>query len=503
MDVRTKSTFLTGAATNWFAFAATLGVSFFLTPYLVDSLGKPRYDVWCVAESVLAYFTLLDMGLAACLVRYVAKHHAGENRDGLNRMASTSLVLFLGAGCVALIVGAPILWGLAQRLEDKTAASAEVLPFLLLMLLNLSATLALSLFPSILDGLQRFTAKSIVRILFLTGRTIGIVAVMRHGGGLFDLAIVYTISNILEHATMALLAFRFVLGLKLGWSWVDRNTFRDIRGYSGNAFLAMLAGRITVQTGAIVIGLFLPAGEVTFFVTAARLVEYAKTLLRTITSTLTPGVSAMEARDDFAGIAKLMLNATKWVLVIVIPVNLGLWFFAGPFLERWVGPDFVNASVPAVAILATTLSIGVAQSVASRILYGLGQLRLFARLALGEAGLNLILMMLLIRPLGVEGVAVAVAVPNLIFCIAVIAVTLVRLRIQMLDYLKQSWAMPMLFSIIPATIWLLQGTVQAQWLDIFWAGAMGLIPYIVAVAAWELYPKLHRCGTIKWTPLLR
>ena len=371
------------------------------------------------------------------------------------------------------------------------------------MLVNLSATLALSLFPSILDGLQHFTAKSIVRILFLTGRTIGIVSIMRNGGGLFDLAIVYTISNVLEHAAMALLAFRFLPGLRLGIRWIDRTTFREIRGYSGNAFLAMLAGRITVQTGAIVIGIFLPAGEVTYFVTAARLVEYAKTLLRTITSTLTPGVSAMEARNDFAGIGKLMLTATRWVLVIVIPVNLGLWFFAGPFLERWVGPEFVNASVPAVAILAATLSIGVAQSVASRILYGLGQLKLFARLALAEAALNILLMALLIGPLGVEGVAVAVAVPNLIFCIAVIAVTLHRLQISWLQYLCQSWAMPTLFSVIPATVWLLNGTIAAEWPAIFWGVTIGLIPYILAVATWELLPQLRRSGTINFIPQLR
>ena len=104
--------------TGW-RFAATLGVSFFLTPYLVGSLGKPRYDVWCVAESVLAYFTLLDMGLAACLVRFVAKHHASDDHTELNRMASTSLALFLGAGVVALVVGGPILWGLADRLGEK------------------------------------------------------------------------------------------------------------------------------------------------------------------------------------------------------------------------------------------------------------------------------------------------------------------------------------------------------------------------------------------------
>src|SRR5437868_13309075 len=74
-----------GAAINWAAFAASLAVSFFLAPYLIGGLGDARYGVWCVVESILAYFTLFDLGIAACLVRYVAKFHVTDERTELNK----------------------------------------------------------------------------------------------------------------------------------------------------------------------------------------------------------------------------------------------------------------------------------------------------------------------------------------------------------------------------------------------------------------------------------
>src|SRR5262245_41809869 len=113
MEVRSRYSFLVGASTNWIAFAAILAVSFFLTPFLINSLGKPRSDVWCVVESVLAYFTLLDLGLAACLVRAVARHHTTANTPALNRTASACLVIFLAAALAAIVVGAPILLALS------------------------------------------------------------------------------------------------------------------------------------------------------------------------------------------------------------------------------------------------------------------------------------------------------------------------------------------------------------------------------------------------------
>lgn len=485
MDVRSRSSFLLAAASNWGAFAATLAVSFFLTPYLIGTLGTPRYDVWCVAESVLAYFALLDMGVAACLVRYVAKHHASADRDGLNRIASSCLVVFLAAGAIAAVVGSPVLLALAPGLEAKAGHPGDVAAFLLLMLGNLALTLPLSVFPSVLDGLERFAAKSAVRVLFLAVRTAGIVWAMRTQPGLMPLAVVYGICTLAENAVMAGLCFRYLPGLRFSPRFVDRDTLRQVRGYSVDAFLAMLAGRLTVQTGAIVVGLMLPAGQVTAFATAARLVEYAKTLLRTITGTLTPGVSAMEARGDWDGVRRLFLSGTRWMLYFVVPVNLGLWFFGRSFLSRWVGPAIADAGFPATAILAATLTLGIAQSVAARVLYGLGRLRLFARLALCEAALNLFLMFSLTVPFGVEGVAVAVAIPNLIFCTAVIAYTARMLGVTVGEY-AIAWAKPLAAGALAAGVWASVTPVSPTWPAIAGGIAWGLLPFAAAVAAFEV-----------------
>src|SRR5262249_47294133 len=97
---------LVGAVTNWLAFAATLVVGFFLTPYMVRKLGDGPFGVWAFVESILAYFTLFDLGIAACVVRFVARFHMTGDRDELNRLVSTCLALFIGLGSLLFAVGA-------------------------------------------------------------------------------------------------------------------------------------------------------------------------------------------------------------------------------------------------------------------------------------------------------------------------------------------------------------------------------------------------------------
>ena len=483
---------------------AALVVSFFLAPYLVQSLGGARYGVWCVVESVLAYFTLFDLGIAACLVRFVAKLHPTGDRNELSKLVSACFGLFVLAGAGVMLLGGALVPFIAPGLERELNEAGDVLPFMLLMLANLAFTLPLSVFPTILDGLQRFGTKSAGRLVCLALRVAGIVWVMETRPGLLSLALVFTATNLLEHALMALACFRFLPGLRLSHKLIDRPTLKEVRGYSVDAFLAMIAGRITGQTGTIVVGGFVTAAAAGHYAIAMRLVDMAKNLLRAATTTLTPAVSEREAVGDFDGVRRVLLEGTRWVLYLVLPIHLGLLFFGAPFLARWMGnSQYAEWCYPAMAILSATLTIGVAQSVASRILYGMGKLKLFARLALVEAVVNFALSLALVGLLGPVGVAIAVAVPNVLFCLFVIAYACRTLEVGVWHYLRVGWLKPVCVTAIPAMVWSFVAPVEAEWFAIAFGVGIGLVSFVLGVAAIELAPRivLIRTGITRATPV--
>lgn len=72
---------LLNAVSNTAAFAATLAVSFVLAPIVLKALGDARYGAWSFAESFVAYLTVLDMGVAAALVRFVPRAVARNDRE--------------------------------------------------------------------------------------------------------------------------------------------------------------------------------------------------------------------------------------------------------------------------------------------------------------------------------------------------------------------------------------------------------------------------------------
>src|SRR5205085_11361024 len=101
---------------------------------------------------------------------------------------------------------------------------------------------------------------------------------------------------------------------------------------------------------------------------------------------LTPAISAREAAGDLAAVRGYFLHGTRLVLYVVLPIQAGLFVLGQPFMTIWLRKELgvAVASVPVLWVLATTLSLTIAQSVASRVLYGMGRIRLFARVALLE-----------------------------------------------------------------------------------------------------------------------
>src|SRR5947209_18160540 len=101
-DAAAKPRILVNAAVSWLGFAVQLVIAFFLAPILVHGLGDERNGIWSLVESILAYLMLFDLGVASSVVRYVARFETTRDWDKLNRIFSTSILIFGAAGALTL-----------------------------------------------------------------------------------------------------------------------------------------------------------------------------------------------------------------------------------------------------------------------------------------------------------------------------------------------------------------------------------------------------------------
>ena len=79
-------------ASNWTGYVVQVAVGFFLTPFVVHSLGETQYGIWTLVVGLTGYYGLLDLGVASGMTQYLTRYLAAKDIDNLNRSASTGFV---------------------------------------------------------------------------------------------------------------------------------------------------------------------------------------------------------------------------------------------------------------------------------------------------------------------------------------------------------------------------------------------------------------------------
>src|SRR5262249_16133486 len=78
---------------NYGAKLITLGIWFFLTPFILHQLGPTGYGIWILVGSVVAYGALLNFGMTGAIVKYIAEHRAKGESEQAQSLVATALCL--------------------------------------------------------------------------------------------------------------------------------------------------------------------------------------------------------------------------------------------------------------------------------------------------------------------------------------------------------------------------------------------------------------------------
>ena len=68
---------------NWTSLVLNIVIAFFLTPYVINTIGTRGYGIWVVVLSIVGYYGLLDLGVRSAILRYVALNVGKGDRDEL------------------------------------------------------------------------------------------------------------------------------------------------------------------------------------------------------------------------------------------------------------------------------------------------------------------------------------------------------------------------------------------------------------------------------------
>ena len=122
-------------------------------------------------------------------------------------------------------------------------------------------------------------------------------------------------------------------------------------------------------------------------------------------------------------------------MVVTLPIALTFALLGNVFVHLWMGEEFAHTAGQILLVLGITQIISAPHYVISSVMYGMSQHNTLGYLRIGEAVANLALSILLVKPLGVLGVAIGTGASHLIVAALILpSVISKRLGMKLRDY---------------------------------------------------------------------
>ena len=353
------------------------------------------------------------------MVRFVSKAQAngelGEATKAIHAALWCRGLIASGVAVLSLVLAAAVPHLFKIPPDLVTAAQVTTL----LCALGVAVTLVSGVFGAVLAAIHRFDLLSGLTMGQTVTRAVGVLLILRHGGGLVPLACwELTVITLIGLAT-TLSAIKVFPASRVRSGRPDMGILRAIWSYSFTTFIFIIAVQIIANTDNMVVGAFLSVGAVTFYAIGGSLIGYSYQVSGALSGTFTPMASGFEAAGRFDQLRTMLIRGTQATLGLALPIAVTLVFRGERFIDLWMGPQYGAVSETVVRILMISLYFGVANGTAGSIMMAIEKHKPVARWAVYEAVLNLGLSILLIKTIGIYGVAwgtsIAITCTHLLF----------------------------------------------------------------------------------------
>jgi O-antigen/teichoic acid export membrane protein len=440
---------LRNVASNYVGHFVGLATWFLLTPFILNQLGASLFGLWVLVGSIVAYGSLLDFGIAGAITKYVAEYQAKGQPEESRSLVATSLILYIFLGMIMILASIVIAPFFPRFFNVSPELGETAVQLVMLSGLGIGLAIPSASTMAVLRGLQRFDLVNLLHMITTLLAAGAIVAILLLGGGVIGLVSVIIVVRFLMQIPIIWFIYHIAPELRFGLVSPNWKMLSTVTSFSSSLFLINVGGQLETKTDEIVIGAFMPVSAVTPYNLARKLSTLPQFMTEQFLSLILPLASELHAENDQARLRSLYVISTRLTLGTFLAFGVSLVILAGPILTIWVGEEFAKYAY-LIFVLTLASLIDIPTWPAGFVLQGIGRHRFTAIMALSSGIANLALSLILVRQLGLLGVALGTLIPTTIICLGFVLPYAIRVIGVTVGEMYRSVALPAIVPIIPA-----------------------------------------------------
>lgn len=347
---------------NFLSLSISLIISFFLTPYIISSIGKEAFSFIPIANNFTAYMSILTIALTSMTARFVTINICKSDMDSANNYYSTSFFINLIMATMIALVCFVVIIFLDRLINIPVEILSDVRVLFIIMFVTFILNISTSVFSVKAFSMNRLDITSIISISGTIAKVIIIFIAFKYlrpkiyylGVASFVVVFIHFIMNFLIGRKILP---TLIISIKNVKSKIIKELFFSGIWNSFNQLSVVLLTGLDLVIANIVLGAS-PAGILAIAKTAPLALQ---SLIEVVPSAFNPYLTilyAKESKEKFFTELQFILKISA--ILIGIPIA-GFIALSSNFYSLWM-PSVDNNQLTILSIL-TMVSLGASFSI--------------------------------------------------------------------------------------------------------------------------------------------
>ena len=376
----------------------------FVTPIIIFRLGVKDYGIYLFVTTFISLLGLLDLGLGAAVVKYMANYLGKNDSIGAQRLIHASNYLSIIISTTGLIAALFIAF-FGPKLLPSQFASYEaysnlfVLAGLIFFFNSIDFT-----YTVLLSALQRFDIANKIGVISLTLTSLITLVVVLFGGSVASILIIQLISTILVGIITFFEVKKILPYATLKFVW-DSYEIKRCYSFGLVTTINSVANTALTTLDRLIIPFFVGPSNLTYYSVPGNVTSKIPGVANTLSGIIFPMTSSLDGSTDSIRINLLYVRSFRLITPVAASLTVTAIAFAHQSLQYWLNAEFANHSTNILIILAFTNFILALLGPLSNFLLGLGKLKFLTTMSIIMGVINAVLLIILLPKYGIVGAA--------------------------------------------------------------------------------------------------
>ena len=456
-----------------------MAINVLAAPYVLRQLGKEAYGLQVLANVIIGYLIVADMGLDIPVTQRIAEYHAKQYPEQQSKFLIATIKIYFLIGLAGGIVLILFTDKLITLLAIPVSIKGDAHMVFYLSAFGFLGSIISMWGKAVFNGFHRYDISNGVNIANnLFSILLGIFLIMK-GYGIIGFFSARVGGFLIASMVYIILASKNIIQFTLR-PLIDREIWAILKKQVGYGLTLRLSGMIFARTDQTFISVWVGISAVTAYSFPILIATAISGLIASLTHFSFPLVTAMSVTHSKEEIQSFFFKITKFIVSISTLTFFPFIIYGDIFLSLWINPEIAAQNQEVLIFLTIAFYVNSCLTIGlNAFVVGIGELKYFTYYSISRGICLFVGFLCLIKPYGINGAGYSYIIALLVDAIFVLYSLRTKFHFNIAQVFLRGYLKPVLLGIVLSVAMILAKRWVTTWIELIAAIGIYGVLYIV------------------------